>query len=360
MLAAHLRDGIEVQADHAERNGAPITARICRSLLALATGDSDCGRRVAAWPPTVLADAMPLRLAGGLHDLYLRGREPRLGPVYEGQLSDQAAIDQLICAIVAAHDRTLLPWLDGPPQTNEAGRSASFVAGLHWLAQHLCPHFEINEIGSSAGLNLLIDRYRYDLAGVMSGPEDAPVTIRPDWYGDPPPATRFSYASVQGCDLAPVDVTDDDQAARLRAYIWPEAHARFARLDGGIAMIRERPVDLVAADAADWVERRLAAPQQADSVRVLLHSIVWQYLPAPAQQRIEQAMAAAAARAEARRPLAWIALETNRATFRHELQLRFWPSDGAILRLGEAQAHGQWVRWFGAAGQDEPGLPGAS
>lgn len=346
MLAPHVRDGIEAQANHAEKNAAPITARLCRSLIAVATSGSDCGRRIAAWPNSVLADAMALRLAGGLHDLHLRGLEPRLAQIYDGTLSDQPAVDRLVCRIVAMHDRVLLPWLDGPPQTNEAGRSASFVAGLHWLAARLCPRFEINEIGASAGLNLLIDRYRYDLAGVISGPEDAPVTIRPEWHGDPPPALAFSYASVQGCDLSPVDATDDDQAARLRAFVWPEAHARFARLECGIAMIRETGINLVAADAADWIETRLAAPQDIDTVRVLVHSIVWQYLPSSTQQRIERAMSVAGARADDRRPLAWIALETNIATFRHELKLRYWPSDGQTRRLGEAHAHGQWVRWL--------------
>ena len=33
-----------------------------------------------------------------------------------------------------ANVEALLPWLDGPPQTNEAGRSANFIAAMLWLA----------------------------------------------------------------------------------------------------------------------------------------------------------------------------------------------------------------------------------
>lgn len=348
MLEPHVIEGILTQAEHAERNLAPNTARICRSLLALAKGESACGRRIAAWPPSLLRDAMPLRLAGALHDLHLRGIEQRLGPIYRGDVTDQDAVDALVCAIVADHDAVLLPWLDGPPQTNESGRSANFVAALHWLASRLPPHFEINEIGASAGMNQLIDRYHYHLGGVESGPPDAPVTIRPEWQGPPPPSTRFDFTSVQGCDLAPVDVNDEGQAARLRAYIWPEATDRFARLERGIEMIKAQPINLVAADAADWVEQRLEMPQDEHTTRVLLHSIVWQYLPDASQARITRAMEHAGARAQPDRALAWIALETNIATFKHELKVRFWPSAGESILLGEAQAHGQWVRWFGA------------
>ncbi|MGG2383023.1 DUF2332 family protein, partial [Salmonella enterica] len=87
-------------------------------------------------------------LAGGLHDLYLTGAELRLDPVYRGDLTDQGAIDALVRAVVADHDARLLPWLDGPPQTNEAGRSASTMAALAWLSGRVGPRFELNELGA--------------------------------------------------------------------------------------------------------------------------------------------------------------------------------------------------------------------
>lgn len=333
------------QADHVLHNGAPGTAAICRAMIALAAGDTACGRRIAHWPGDVLADAMPLRLAGGLHHLLRRGEAPELAAVYTREVTGQAEIDAIVADVVAAHDAELLAWFDSPPQTNEAGRSASFVAALHWLAGRTTGVFELNEIGSSAGMNLLIDRYGYDLGGVVSGPADAPCVIRPDWQGPPPPAAPFRIARVRGCDIQPIDVRDAAAADRLMAYIWPEAHARFGRMEAGIAMIRERPVDLVRADAADWIAARLAEPQETGVTRVLMHSIVWQYIAPERQAMIEAAMAEAGAAATAVRPLAWIALETNRATFRHELMVRHWPGDAQPHLLGEAQAHGAWVRW---------------
>lgn len=336
---------IGAQADHVLHNDAPATAAICRAMIALAQGDSACGRRIAAWPGDILADAMPLRLAGGLHHLHRTGAAPELGAVYHGIMADQPSIDRLVATVVERFDAALLPWLDGPPQTNEAGRSASFVAALHWLAERTTDAFEVNELGSSAGMNLLIDRYGYDLGGVCSGPDDARCTIRPEWQGSPPPDSPFRIARVRGCDIQPIDVRDPVAADRLMAYIWPEAQARFARMAAGIAMIHEQGIDLAQADAADWIAARLNEPQEDGVTRVLVHSIVWQYIPLARRAVIERAMVQAGARATANCPLAWIALETNHATFRHELNVRHWPGDGEPNLLGEAQAHGAWVRW---------------
>jgi len=193
-------------------------------------------------------------------------------------------------------------------------------------------------------LNLRVD----DLDGLCATLRAAgiAVTIKPEWNGPPPPANPFNIHSVQGCDIQPIDVRDDAAANRLMAYIWPEMPERFERMEAGIAMIRQNPVDLVQADAADFVEAQLAKPQAAGTTRVLMHSIVWQYLPDTVQRRIQTAMAAAGEAATAEKPLAWISLETNRATFRHELKVSYWPGCSEPAHLGEAHAHGIWVNWL--------------
>ena len=143
-----VREAIEWQARHAEEAHAPRTARVIRAELAILETDTATGRRMANWQGLVLADAMPLRIAGGLHWLCLSGADRRLEPVYAGLLTDQTAIDAIVVDMAARYDALLSPWLDGPPQTNEAGRSASIMAGLLWLSQRLGPKVEWNEIGT--------------------------------------------------------------------------------------------------------------------------------------------------------------------------------------------------------------------
>ena len=82
-------------------------------------------------------------------------------------------------------------------------------------------------------------------------------------------------------------------------------------------------------------------------MRVLMHSIVWQYLPNDTQNRIETAMMKAAAQISESTPLAWVSLETDRALMQHQLSIRSWPDHGETQNLGFAHAHGFWMDWRG-------------
>jgi hypothetical protein len=334
------------QALYCRANNAPITARIVEGMSALLTTGKRGAfvDRVREWQGAPLADALPLRVAGGLHALHLRGAEPELGPIYRGDPADDVHI---LADVIGRREAELLPWLDGPPQTNEAGRSSNFVAAMLWLAERgLPPCFECLEIGSSAGINLMLDRYRYELGGVAVGPEPGALTFKPEWRGPPPSERTIAFASLKGCDVAPVDLTDPEQALRLKAYIWPEHTERFARMDAAIAAASARKPDLVGMTAAEFAESELARPQAEGTTRVLMHSIVWQYVPPDQQARVTGAMEAAGRRATPERPLAWIALEANRTVHHHELTVRYWPGGENRVQLGNAHAHGAWLELF--------------
>ncbi len=327
--------------------GATVTARIVAALRDLLERDEP-GKlldTVRAWPGAPLADALPLRLAGGIHALRLNGAEPQLEAIY----TDQAGVDDaaIVAAAIRRHEAELLPWLDGPPQTNEAGRSANFIAAMLWLAeQGLPPRFQCLEIGSSAGINLMLARYHYDLAGVQVGPEPGAMRFEPEWQGNAPPDRAIEIASTKGCDVAPVDLTDPAQALRLTAYIWPEHTVRFERMAAAVVEAGKSPPDLVEMNAADFVEAELANPQEAGITRVLMHSIVWQYVPEEQQARVTAALEAAGARATAERPLAWISLEANRVLHVHEMTVRYWPGGGEPHLLARAHPHGASIEWL--------------
>ncbi|WFL77622.1 DUF2332 domain-containing protein [Altererythrobacter arenosus] len=334
------------QVAYCDANGAPITARICSAILAVVEGERSNAliERIRSWQGAPLADALPLRVAGGIHALHLSGDAPELSPIYRGVPVDDARIVE---EVIFGHEAQLLSWLDGPPQTNEAGRSSNFAAAMLWLAdQGLPPRFECLEIGSSAGINLMMDRYHYDLGGVMVGPEPGAMHFAPDWRGAPPPRRDIKIQSTRGCDVAPVDLTDPAQALRLKAYIWPEHTIRFERMEAAIVAASERKPDLVRANAADFVEAELAKPQESGTTRVLMHSIVWQYVPEDQQERVTAAMEAAGARATAERPLAWVALEANRTVHRHELRVRYWPGGEEGTLLARSHAHGADIDWL--------------
>lgn len=353
MLIEEFAAAIEWQANHAFENGAECTARVIRSLTKVRETETELGRRMANWAGLTLKDAMPLRVTGGLHHLALTGTDERLLPVYAGEVTDQDAVDAIVLDMVAQHDADLAPWIDGPPQTNEAGRSASIMAGLLWLAQRVVPRFELFELGASAGVNTMLERYHFRLGDTEVGPAGSPMKIAPEWRGsESPPAApkNFEIVDVRGCDVAPINLADPVSALRLKAYVWPDAPERMERIDAAIALASADPPNLVQMDARDFVREILAWPRQPGATRAMFHSIMWQYMPADTQDAITTAFDEAGTKATPETPLAWVSLETDPATFRHELKVRFWDGsaqDGATTLLAHAHPHGAWVEWEG-------------
>lgn len=329
------RDGFRQQAQWCRAMDAHRTAALCAALAEQLSGETETGRRVLAWPRDTLADAVALRLVGGLNGLRMAGAAD-LEAAFGGDPGD-------VDAAVVRHDAALQPWLDSAPQTNEPQRSAALMTGLLEVAARFDRPLEIIEIGSSAGLNLNLARYRFDLGGVMVGPADAALTMMPEWRGSLPPDVPAVIVSARGCDLRPIDLADPAAEARVAAYIWVDNPERLARLKTAAALVRAHPPRIDRADAADWVEARLGEPQADGAARVLMHSVTWQYLPAGTQARITAAMAQAGAAATADRPLAWVTMEPDRDLAAHRIGVRMWPGGGELRLIGSAHAHARWV-----------------
>lgn len=338
MSGMDVREAFRKQAGFCRAMGAPVTAALADALADGLDRGSAVSRAVLDWPGDPIGDALPLRLIGGLHALQRAGAEDVVA-LFSGEGD--------VAAVLSRHDAALLPWLAGPPQTNEAGRSAALMTGLLHLAARYGQPFELLEIGSSAGLNLLIDRYRFDLGGVRVGSADAAVRIVPEWRGAPPPAAEVAIVSTRGVDVAPVDLADPAAAERLAAYVWIDAAERQARLAAATALVRKGGVALDAGDAADWLEARLAEPQATGTMRVVMHSVVWQYLSEARQSRLRAALHATGAAATPERPFGWVMMEPNRDLAAHEVRVRGWPGGGMQV-VARAHAHGAWVEGLAA------------
>ncbi|MDB5718056.1 MAG: hypothetical protein JWM38_1483 [Sphingomonas bacterium] len=354
-----VRAALRWQADYCAANGSPLQGRVLHAAAAVLDRTSETGRRILAWQGDPTQDALPLRLTGALHALVRSGRAGGLARFYAGDGGGPAELEAALRATIAEHDREIVGWLSGPPQTNEPGRSGPLMAGLVAFAS-LHPAIggiELLEIGSSAGLNLMIGRYDFDLGGVRIGPGDSSVLLAPDWRGPPPPDVRPTIAAVRGVDIAPIDLGVPAEAERLLAYVWPDQVSRLERNAAAVAMAQARPPRLEQGDAAEWLAERLAEPQQDGRARVLMHSVVWPYLPPATQARIEALMTQAGARATVERPLGWLSYEwTGGESRRHALRLRTWPAPGTDRILAYVHAHGAWIEWLGAAG-DQPAQP---
>lgn len=324
------------------RLGSPFTARVISALLGDLGADGQTARLVGGWSGDARADALPLRLAGALHALAITGRDPALARRYPPH-PPASDLELVIPEALERHDAFVRDFLGSPPQTNEVGRAAILVGGFLEVARTFGLPLATLEIGASAGLNLHWDQFHHRLGRVAWGDPDASVRLAPDWSGPPPPVDApLSVVARAGCDRRPVDLSNPDERLRLRAYVWADQDHRLRALDGAVDVARATGTAVEAADAADWLERRLAEGRD-DAVTTVYHTVVWQYLPAETKARIEAALEAYG-RA---RPLARLAFE-QAAPDLFALTLIAW-KDGVRTerRLAEAHPHGAAVRWLG-------------
>jgi hypothetical protein len=304
---------LQLQAIWGEAIGSPFTG----ALMRLAAQDVEEGGPTAAvlgdWTGDPLADALAPRFSGALHAAVLQGRAPQLAAEYPAARADWSMqrIWPLALDFLARDRDWVRAFLESPPQTNETRRSIALLPGFLQLARGGPLH--LLELGASAGLNQIWDRYRFETESWSWG-EDHGVIVRTDWRGPAPDAldAAVRVASRTGCDRAPLDVRNPDHVLRLRAYVWADQAERLSRLDAAIALAREADVRIEAADAGDWLERKLA-PALPEGVTIIYHSVVWQYFSEATRAHVRAVIHAAAARADEERRLAWLRLEPNRA-----------------------------------------------
>ena len=341
--AAQVREAFREQARWCERLGSPFTARLCRVLAEVLDEKSAVGARAIGRPEDPMAGALALRLCGGLHALVRDGDAPELASLYPpAPLADERDFARLVPLVLVEHAAALAPWLDSPPQTNEVGRSGPLMSGLLMLAARFGLPLRLFELGASAGLNLQLDRYGYELGGIAAGAADSPVRIRPEWKGAPPPTAEVRIAGRAGVDLNPLDPIEERE--RLLAYVWPDQPRRLAQLKGALDIAAAQPPRIEQGDAADWLETKLSVEPEKRVCRVVFHTVAFQYFPAAVQERIKARLREAGAQATTDAPLAWLRLEKLAADEHFSLRLRTWPGDGELLAW--SHPHGTWMEWL--------------
>lgn len=337
-------ESFRLQARWCEQLGSPFTARLVARAADALEGDGPLAALLPEWPGDPVADGLPLRFAAALHALVLAKDDMNLAAVYPPHEAETETLWRAAEAALATRGPHFARFLASPPQTNEVRRSALLLPGFLEIARMTGKPLRLLEIGASAGLNLIWDKYRYRYGEQTWGDPYSPVELPCEWQGPPYDfEVKAEVASRAACDRAPVDIEDPGQVHRLRGYIWADQRDRLARLDAALALARRLEIRVDAAEAAPWLDRQFdEAP--GDAVTVVYHSVVWQYLPKETRTRLRNRMK----REGAKRPLAWLAFEIAGPTSPYELRLRFWPGDRQVMTdrvLATASPHGAWIKW---------------
>lgn len=238
-------------------------------------------------------------------------------------------------------------------QTNEIGRCALLLPALSIVSDETGPLAHL-DVGASAGLNLLLDRYRYVYDPGGSVGSESPVTLTCGTRGAVPvPARMPAVAARRGIDRAPVDVHDDDQARWLEACVWPDQIDRFERLQAALELARASDLDLRAGDAVVDLAANVDELASAGHV-VVTNTWVLNYLT-PAQR---QDFVAALDDVAARHDVSWIYAESPQLTpelpgpaagpevERTALVLVTWRGGRReVAHLADCHPHGYWLHW---------------
>jgi len=301
----------------------PLYARLLRQLA----DDPRVGDIVES-PPRWDAG---LRLLGGVHHLVLTGR---------------ASWDRIDDALVEEHDFLRRFVSEQRVQTNEVQRCWALLPCFLEAARRLdALTVDLIELGTSAGLLLLWDRYRYRYEAGEWGPKHAALELSAEERGRVPGdllARELVVRDRIGLDLEPVDVTTDEGALLLRSFVWADRTERIGRLDRAIEALRADPPEIVEGDFVELLPRLLER-RRPDALTIVLQIAAAGYLDEQGWERLGSALEAGGGDG----PLAYVfaGYPVPESHQHWGLWLTTWP-DGERTQLAHTDFHGTWLDWL--------------
>lgn len=291
-------------------------------------------------------------LFAAVHFLLLRGAQHALRRFYPN-LNDGRRVEgedpfPHFADFCQTHRDELMPLIRSRvTNTNEVGRSGSLNAGFREVARVAGQPLNLIEIGPSAGLNMIWDRYRIRYRRgadeFLTDLPDAKLTLDVQLRGErvPPlgPAPRVS--SRVGLELNPVDLTNADDRDWLRALVWPDQVARFARLEAALGIYRNARPEIRCGNALELLAEAIARVPAGEAVCVY-HTYVTYQFSSDMRQTFYDLLVVAGLRREV-----WCL--SNEGQPNNENPLTLWRyRDGAKEErlLAKTHPHGTWIEWL--------------
>ncbi|APX10868.1 DUF2332 domain-containing protein [Tateyamaria omphalii] len=340
-----LRQAFLDQSKTCAHMGSPLMGRVFGILAERWDPDTALGQKIAEYQGDIgpAGHSLPLRIGGGLHALVLRGQDAGLMQAYPPNTVDDATLENAILNALKTKEDFFLDWTRHAPQTNEVRRSAALIPMAHVALSHFDRPIVLSELGASGGLNLMWDHFALATPTRRFGPEDAVLTLNPNWTGKAPPQGCPQVMERSGVDLNPLNLSDNTDRMALLSYLWADQPHRVELTHAATSVLTAK-VDR--GDAIDWLEHRLTTAPKGH-MHMIQHTVAWQYFPAEAQARGTAMIEAAGVDATPETPLAWMQMETDGDTtgaVGAALTLRLWPGD-ITVNLGRADFHGRWIKW---------------
>lgn len=234
-------------------------------------------------------------------------------------------------------------------QTNEPQRSAVLLAALSVLEGPIA----LIELGASAGLCLLPDRYSYRYTGsaeIDLDPEagPSPVVLSCELRGDRIPDLRMPEIVWRaGLDLRPLDAADATDRRFATALVWPGETGRADRIDAALEIAAGADLRIAAGDATDAAAiRRLVDAAPPGATVVVTTPGLLPHVPRAGRERLIDALTELREEGRAR----WVSLDppSLHERWTTPVDASGWPGfvlglDGRVLAA--ADPLGAWLEW---------------
>lgn len=231
-----------------------------------------------------------------------------------------------------------------PVQHNEVQRCWALLPVFLTVARAAARPLELVELGTSAGLNLLWDRYGYLYGAGSWGDPDSPLQLAGDERVAVPGSllrTGVEIRRRRGIDLDPVDATSEDGLRLLKTYSRDEAYRR--RLERAREVLRNLPPELIRGDYLELLPGVLHA-RDPDVLTVVFQTLSTVYLDDEQRMRLREIVEAAGEEG----PLAWISTPTpeehRQRRGDYPLELALWPG-GERRIVARMNVRGEWLEW---------------
>jgi hypothetical protein len=238
-------------------------------------------------------------------------------------------------------------------QTNEVQRSWGLVPCFLtlWREAGLGRPLDLIELGSSAGFNLLWDRYRSHYRAGVWGPAEAKLELRGQERRPVPGDLLRLRPTVRrrtGIELRPIDVATPEAMQLLELFVWPGNDSRIDRLRRAASIVRAEQPPIVVGDYVKLLPALLRA-RDPDALTIVYQTASTGYLSNEQRALLIEALLVDGVRQGG---LGWVSTlaAPDQSVNGWALEVHSWPSERAWPEeprlLAHFDFHGEWIEWL--------------
>ncbi len=289
---------------------------------------------------------VPNLLFASVHYLLLSGTDHELREFYPSVTANPRPVEQAFPSFKGfcqQHRNEIIDLTQSRlVQTNEIRRCTYLYPSFCYIYNKVRQPLSLIEIGTSAGLQLLWDKYSYSFRTKdMYGDPNSSVYLTAQLRNGhvPPLSSKVPpVASKVGIDLNVIDLADEDDLLWMKSLIWSEHKERLELFEKAARLFNTDPVRLVEGDGVALLPE-LVKQVPKDSALCIFHTHVANQMPDELKWRLMDNVKAIGAMRD-------VFHLYNNISDLGKLHLDYFINGAEFNEIiAETDGHGRWFDW---------------